>query len=65
MDTNKRIVPVMASETSPEFNLENKEQFRPIRPKLLKLNDVPMQTNNRNRKKNKFKVCDKYGKVYV
>lgn len=45
----------MASETSPEFNLENRGQKRPIRPKLLKLTDVQMPSN-RNRKKNKFKV---------
>lgn len=45
----------MASETSPEFNFENRGQKRPIRPKLLKLTDVQMPSN-RNRKKNKFKV---------
>lgn len=46
----------MTSENTSEFNLEPKnQQKRAIRPKLLKLTDEQVP-NNRNRKKNKFKV---------
>lgn len=54
----------MASEASTEFNLENRDHMRPIRPKVLKLTDVQMPIN-RNRKKNKFKVTTNHSNTLI